>query len=168
MEMSLDRYYFKQLEKAIGMLSGVDREMLDALLGKNTDLLNIQWIYRGKKFYGLSSEELYNYCLESGRKFRGNQLKDLCYVESLEEYKKKIEQTEYAILFSQDEIMMEKNMERFIFNLINQLIKKGGESIIVPLGYLHKLEYEMRDLFTVLEGLKYSEKNMNNYLVREL
>jgi V/A-type H+-transporting ATPase subunit C len=167
-EMSLDRHYFKQLSKAISNLSDKNKIPLIELLGVNSDLLNIQWIYRGRKYFNLSPEELFNYCLESGKKVKNEYMKKLCYIDDFEELKREVQKTKYEYMFADNDIMVERNMERIIFKLIDTLIIKNWDSIIVPIGYLHKLEYEMRDIFTVFEAIRYGEKNIENYLVRTL
>ncbi len=168
MEMSLDRIYFKKTKEIINVFKGKDKELMNELLGKNSDLLNIQWIYRAKKFYNLSSEEILNYTLESGMKYDYKKLKEFCYLEFVDELKELILKTEYKVLFLEEEIFMERNMERFLFFLLDELLKKGNNTIIVSLHYLHKLEYEIRDLFSILECIKYELKNSDEYLVRVL
>jgi V/A-type H+-transporting ATPase subunit C len=168
MEMSLDRIYFKKIKEIVSTFKGKDKELMNELLGKNSDLLNIQWIYRAKKFYDLSSEEILNYTLESGLKYDYKKLKEFCYLESIEELKESVLNTEYKVLFLEEEIFMERNMERFLFFLLEDLLKKGNNTIIVSLNYMHKLEYEVRDLFSILECIKYGFDNSDEYLVRVL
>lgn len=168
MEMNLDRIYFKKIKEINETFKGKDRELLYELLGRNSDLLNIQWIYRAKKYYNMSAEEILNYTLESGMKFDYKKLKMICYIENVEEIKEIIMKTEYKILFEDEEIMMERNMERYLYNLLEDLFKRGNNTIIVPLTFLHKLEYEMRDIFTILECINYKKDNINNYMIREI
>ena len=168
MEMNLDRIYFKKLKDVIVTFKGADYTYMMELLGKNSDLLNIQWIYRAKKFYNLSPEEILNYTLESGLKFDYKRLKELCYLDDVDMIKTTASKTEYNILFTDEDILMERNMERFLYSLLEELSKKGNLSIIIPLTYMHKLEYEVRDLFTILESIKYEFEDTEKYLVRVL
>ncbi|MBN2260165.1 MAG: V-type ATPase subunit [Clostridiales bacterium] len=168
MEMVLDRVYFRNLKEIIIKLQGKDKKLMEELLGVNSDLLNIQWIYRAKKFYFLSPEEILNYTLESGLKYDFKRLKVFCYMDPIEDLVNIIMKTEYKVLFSDGDIFMERNMERYLFYLLDSLIKKGNQTIIIPIAYMHKLEYEARDLYSILEGIKYEVKNIDEYLVRIL
>ncbi|MBA3061814.1 MAG: V-type ATPase subunit, partial [Atribacteria sp.] len=65
-EMALDMGYFNIIQSRRLKISGEDRKMLKEWEGTVADLYNIQWIYRGKKFYNLSPEELLNYTINFG------------------------------------------------------------------------------------------------------
>ena len=168
MEMSLDRIYFRKLKDIITVLKGKDNILMTELLGKNADLLNIQWIYRAKKFYSISSEEILNYALEGGIKYDYKKLKEFCYFDDIDKIKEVVNGTEYEILFKSEDILMERDMERYLYYLLDDLLKKGNNTIIVPITFLHKLEYEVRDLFTILECIKYDITDTQEYLVRLL
>jgi V/A-type H+-transporting ATPase subunit C len=168
MEMNLDRIYFRKLKEVVETFKGKDRTLMEELLGRNSDLLNIQWIYRAKKFYGLSSEEILNYTLQTGLRYDYNKLKALCYLEDVELIREQVLQTEYALLFKDNDILMERDMERYIYDLLDELLKKGANSVIVPLAYVHKLEYEVRDLSSILECIKYHMTDIGDYLVRHM
>ncbi len=126
MEMNLDRIYFKLLGEQIKRLSGDDREPMLELLGRNTDILNIQWIYRGLKFYKLSPEELFNYCLGNGyMKFK--KLKEFCYSKNEDEFIDQLRSSKYHFLFEDVETVdqfMERSMERYLYKVLTGLEKK--------------------------------------------
>lgn len=170
MEMNLDRYYFKALNKQVMKLDKSDREPLQEILGKNTDILNLQWIYRGRKFYGLSSEELLNYTLLGGHKLSYKALKDLCYAPSLEDALSYIKESPYGFLVKSEgfEVFMELNMERYIYDAFMHLKKTNHMNIIESMVYMHQMEYEIRDLFTIFEAKRYGfdKKETRKYLVR--
>ena len=143
---------------------------MQEILGKNTDILNLQWIYRGRKFYGLSSEELLNYTLLSGHRLSYRTLKDLCYAPSLEEALAYIEKSPYDFLVQNEdfEVFMELNMERYIYDEFMRLKKTSHMNIIESMVYMHQMEYEIRDLFTIFEAKRYGfdKKETLKYLVR--
>lgn len=170
MEMNLDRIYFKMLGDQIHKLKGDDLEDMQELLGRNTDILNIQWIYRGLKFYGLSPEELFNYCLGNGF-IRYSKLKELCYSTDEEDFVEKLKNSRYGFLFEDIETMdqfMERSMERYLYRVLINLEKKHRMNIMPSVIFMHKLEYEMRDIFTILEAKRYrfGADVIKDYLVR--
>lgn len=168
MEMTLDRLYFKRIREILVHFDRRDKALMSELLGKNSDLLNLQWIYRAKRFYGVSPEEMLNYTLETGEKFDFRRLKTLCYLESADAIRAQVKDTEYSELFSDEDVLLERDMERYLFRLLDDLLKKGENSIIVPVVFMHKLEYEVRDLFTILECIKYQVADIERFMVRQL
>lgn len=170
MEMNLDRYYFKKLNEQVDKLAPADQKPLREILGKNTDILNLQWVYRGRKFYRLSSEELLNYTLMGGYALKYKTLKNLCYAPSLEVATDYIRQGPYGFLVSEQnfETFMELNMERYIYDEFMRLKKINHMNIIESMVYMHQIEYEVRDLFTIFEAKRYgfNKDETLKYLVR--
>jgi len=173
MEMVLDRYYFKNLADQMQHLSGDGRRFMLELLGTNIDLLNIQWVYRGKKHYNLSPELLFNYCLRDGLRFGLKRLREICYLEDVDAFVEEISKCDYGFLFSHGEnteILMERNIERALYTLFLKLSKMGQLSLVTPIGYLHKLEYELRDVFSIMEAKRYglNARETSEFLVRTI
>ncbi len=174
MEMSLDIFYFKELDKEMKKTIGRNKEnTILEVLGKNSDLLNIQWIYRGLKNYKLSSEELLNYVLLTGSNLNYKDLKKLCYSKNIESLVNQIKESKYGFLFSEEgnfELLMERNVERYIYNLFKNIEKISTMNLNKSISYMHKLEYEMRDVFTVMEAVRYNYNpdELRKMLVREL
>lgn len=172
-EMSLDRVYFKKLAGAVRKLQLDDKALVSELLGKNTDILNIQWIYRGLKYYHISPEELFNYSLPSGYMLTLTTLRDLCYSADENDLIGKLKKTRYAFLFQEEddfERFMEIGMERYLFSLLKTLDRKSFMTILPTIIYIHRLEFEMRDLFSLLEAKKFglSAEDIKHFLVRPL
>ena len=167
MEMVLDKFYFDRLYIAATNLKKNDRDIMLELLGINIDILNIQWIYRGRRFFNISSEELFNFTLIYGRRYNEKSLKKLCYME-FEDFRNLISKGDYKDLFQDKEYMMERAMERHIYNILDEYTKKSGLSISLPVVLLFKFEYEMRDLFTIIEGVNYHFEDIGELLIREI
>lgn len=172
-EMSLDRVYFKKLAGAVRKLQLDDKVLVSELLGKNTDILNIQWIYRGLKYYHISPEELFNYSLPSGYMLTLTNLRDLCYSADENDLIGKLKKTRYAFLFQEEndfERFMEIGMERYLFSLLKTMDRKSFMTILPTIIYIHRLEFEMRDLFSLLEAKKFglSADDIRHFLVRPL
>jgi V/A-type H+-transporting ATPase subunit C len=167
MEMNLDRLYFNQLYDAIMNLEKLDRKQALELYGINVDLLNIQWIYRGRKFFGISSEELFNFTINNGLKYNYKVLKDLCYMD-LEKFRSFIISSDYKAMFQGEENLMERAMERYLFENLDVYLKSGNLSIAIPIVMMFKTEYEMRDLITILAGIRNKVDNVEDFLVRSL
>ena len=55
--MALDRYYFDSLYGAVLPVGGLEGRLLVRLVGVRVDLVNLYWIYRCRRFFGLSPEQ---------------------------------------------------------------------------------------------------------------
>lgn len=167
MEMALDRSYFNRLYDAIMKLKKRDREIMLNLYGINVDILNIQWIYRGRKYFDISSEELFNFTLSEGKNYDFKALKTFCYMD-LEAYKSVVESGDYGAVFKDKPYMMERAMEKHLFYRMDDFTKHAENSIAWPMVLIHKFEYEVRDLYTILEAKKYGVADTQSFLIREL
>lgn len=143
------------------------------LLGINVDLLNVQWLYRGKRYFQLSPELLFNYCLKHGLRLGLKRLRVLCYLEGTQELVAAMAQTPYGFLFDNPEqlaVAMERDIARMVYGRFEALGQKEQLSLVTPVGYLHRLEYELRDVFSILEAKRYgmSGRETAGFLVRVL
>lgn len=172
-EMVLDMSYYTILQREWSKLSKRDIGILQHAQGIIADLLNIQWIYRGKKFYRLSPEELLNYTINIGYRLDFNLLKSLCYTQSLEEFFRLVKNTRYGFMFKEDEttdIYMERRMERHIFFELKALAKNYNLSIISAFAFIIFLEYEVRDIISIVEAIRYKvpAEQAHKYIIRKL
>ncbi len=172
MEMNLDRLYFDTIHETAQEMSKADRQAFEDAFGENIDILNIEWIYRGLKFYNLSPEELINYTLPYGKHLKFEDLKELCYVE-IEEFKKIISRTKYKEMVNEEkdiDLFMGIRVQRHMYNYFKEKFNQGELDISIPNAYLHLLEYEIKDIISILEALKYglSYYEAKEYLVRDI
>jgi len=158
-EMALDMGYFNIIQSRRLKISGEDRKMLKKWEGMVADLYNIQWIYRGKKFYNLSPEELLNYTINFGDKLTFADRKGMCYTKNLEELYRMTINSVYGFLFKEEEvstnIYMERRINRFMYYKLKALIRKFPMSIIQTIGYVWLLEFEIRDIISIIESIRY-------------
>jgi V/A-type H+-transporting ATPase subunit C len=141
-------------------------------LGRNVDLLNIEWIYRGIKFYNLIPEELINFVLSNGYEFEYKDLKKMCY-SNIEELKKIVLKTQYDFLFDTEkdvDLYMERRMQRYLQYKFLDAFKKAKLDIHLSMAYFHLLEYEIRDIISILEAKKYglTMEETKDYLVMKV
>ncbi len=172
MEMNIDRIYFSKLAKKISKCTGDERAIFD-ILQMNIDFLNFQWIYRGKKFYNLSSEEILNYTLPNGRYLDYEFLKKLSYSRNDVELLELMSQSHYKKIFeheSRTERYLERDMDRYLYGKFLKSEKESKLSMVTVVTFAHRLEFEMRDLFTLIESKRYgvSSHELKQYLIRRL
>lgn len=171
--MVLDLAYFDLFYKSLKLINKSDRAIVEDIQGTNVDLLNLQWIYRGRKFYDLSKEELFNYTIAYGREFSRSDIKDLCYSKNLDEYQKKILNTKYSFLFDQEntkDVFMERRILRYQYFNMKRLRTRGGMDIGQSIVYSLLKEYEIRDIVSIIESIRYEmpvEEAMK-FMIRKL
>ena len=158
-EMTLDMGYFSIIQSRKLKISREDRKILKKWEGLLADLYNIQWVYRGKKFYSLSPEELLNYTINFGDKLTFRERKAMCYAKNLEELYKMIANTIYGFLFKKEEmyrdIYMERRINRFIYYKLKALDRQFSLSIIQTIDFVWSFEFEIRDIISILEAIRY-------------
>ncbi|MGF7058500.1 V-type ATPase subunit [Brassicibacter mesophilus] len=172
-EMSLDKLYFKMLYNQSEKLDRKDEEAFKILLGKNIDLFNLEWIYRGLKFFKLSPEELINYTIMNGYSLKYNTIKELCYSKNENELINRMIDTRYGFLFDNAytlDLFMERRIERYLYFQFVDYYHKGKMDIITAIVYMHLLEYEMRDIISITEAIRYglNENEISKYLIRRI
>lgn len=158
MEMSLDRIYFEKLKNAVKQLDHEESTQVGIQVSMNIDLLNLQWIYRGRRFYQLSPEELVNYALIGGKYFNFEALKKLCYASTISELVELIKASRYGLLIGDAEnfeTYMERSMERSMYQSFMAQKVKNNMNIVEVLAYMHQMEFEIRDIFSILEMKRY-------------
>lgn len=172
MEMNLDRLYFSLLKSKSQNLKREDRIIFEEILGRNVDLLNLEWIYRGIKFYNLLAEELINFALPNGYEFQYKDIKNMCY-SNIEEFIKIVLKTQYNFLFDTKkdvDLYMERRIQRYSLYKFLDAFKKAKLDIHLSMAYIHLLEYEIRDIISILEAKKYglTMEETKDYLVMKV
>lgn len=170
-EMVLDLSYYNILKKQWNKLSKKDIRVLEHAQGLIADLLNLQWIYRGIKFYKLQPEVLLNYTIHLGYRLKYDFIKKLCYCDNLEDFYKLASQTKYNFLFKNDnttDIYMERRLERHIYFELKALVRTYDMSIITTFAYILFLEFEIRDIISIIETIRYKVplEETKKYLIK--
>ncbi len=167
-EMNLDFVYFKNLLKRSDELSAEDRKILKELIGINIDLINIQWLYRAHKYYRLSPEEVLNYTLPGGVKYKFSQLKELAYDENPVEAVISSVKHNYPKIVVKKDIYVERRTYQYLYDLFKKTNRENKMNIAKLASVLHFLEYEIRDIITIIEGIRYDVpvEDMKDFLIR--
>lgn len=172
MEMNIDRLYFSKLSVEMSKVKGDEKPIFD-IFQMNVDFLNFQWIYRGRKFYKLSSEEILNYTLPCGHYLKYETLKELSYAENEEEIFEIMSKTRYKKIFEHEsgtEKYLERDMDRYLYRHFIKSERKSSLNMVSVVTFTHRLEFEMRDLFTIIEAKHYGIKSdeLRNFLIKVL
>ncbi len=170
MEMNLDKLYYQQLIEIANTFSKHEKENVGKVLGVKIDLLNVTWIYRGIKYYGLMPEELLNFAIIGGKSFNFDKLKEMVYMDIEKEFVPYILNSPYAFLFqgeSQD-IYMDRRSSRFIYYTCREVFKKYFFDFSKFVAFIYILDFEVKDVRAIMEATRFnlSTGETLNYLVR--
>ncbi len=170
-EVQLDIYYFTKSWKMIEHFpKGKNRKIIKALYGTQIDLLNIQWIYRSKKFYDMSAVKIVTNIIPITYKLNKNNLDHMIEAISTEEFAREISKTYYKKIFSElDYTNIESAYVRKLMKLYSMYATKYSHSMAPVLRFLFMKELELENLTTALECIRYrlTPNEILDYLIYE-
>lgn len=150
-------------------LSPIDKAAAEDLLGLKIDCLNVQWIYRAKKYYHISPEQMLIHSLRGGRKLSFNRLKAMCYSNSADEIPIMAnDYLRYKIFSDGSEWDMEKNINLYLYE--NATDRRHKETIGIAISYIYFLEIMMNEFVVATESIKYRvpKETMEKYLLHRV
>lgn len=169
LEMVLDLNYFKYLRKRMKKyLKGNDKKPLEDSFGIKTDVLNILWIYRCKKYYDMPKEIIQSYVLPYNSGIRKETLRQLIETDNLDTFAEIISNTKYADIFKRDiDEFFEVNFAEYMYNVHMKLFRRNPLTISVAVDYIHMKEYELSNIISIIEGIRYGlrPEKIKKYIV---
>ncbi|MBU3090694.1 V-type ATPase subunit [Clostridium sp. CM028] len=160
-ETELDFVYFMSVRRELKHLDNENKEVVHSILGLEADLLNLGWIYRGKIFYNIPSEELFNYTIYNGYKLSKENIRKLCYINNMEEFYNIIEKTPYAKIYEKDDFnSIEKRQREFQKKYFKKNLRENKTNISMAMSYLAFYRIEIKDIISIVEQKRY-DMDMN-------
>ncbi|SKA90488.1 V/A-type H+-transporting ATPase subunit C [Caloramator quimbayensis] len=172
-EMALDRAFFSVMEENVKKLDKRDQSAFFELYGSYIDMLNLQWIYRGKKYYNLTPEELFNYTINRGLKFNYVKIKEFCYSNNIQDFINKTKDTPYSFMFKENEtqeIFMERRMNRYMYFKTKYAKQRFKLDLSVVIAYMDLIEFEIKDIISMIENVRYGMnfEETKKYLIKAI
>ncbi len=168
-EMLLDLHYFKYLSKRMDKyLKGNDKDPLEESFGVKTDVLNLLWIYRCKKYFNMPKEIIRSYVLPFNTHIKKETMNQLIDAKDTEEFQEITADTRYAEIFKRDmDEFFEVNFADYMYNVHSSLFRKHPFSLTSAVDYIHMKEYELSNLISVIEGIRYGlrPERIKKYIV---
>ena len=155
--MALDQYYFANIWSVKEKLfKKRDLAEITTAYGNKFDMLNLQWIYRSKKYYHMSPADIYALLIPVHYRLSKNDITALVEASDLEEFRRALDTTYYKKRFP--ELAPEKLEEFYNLNLKTIIAKEARNyphSVIVIYSYLYHKEHEVDRLTTAIECVRY-------------
>jgi len=158
-ETSLSASYYSELVSFVKKLGKEDREILEKISGIQVDLINLQWIFRAKKYYKLYPEEILAYAIYYGFRLSRDKLKELSYVKSIDEFLDKLKGIPYSQIFLDSEnqdYLIEREIFSYLKDIYNKYKRDYRMNISVLYSFLELAYLECRDVIAILESKRYS------------
>lgn len=138
------------------LLKGKELELYTRDCGTKIDLLNIQWIYRAKKYYHMLPPDIYSLTIPIHYRISVEEFKMLVEAPTLEEFERQLGTTYYAKKLVGFE---GKKLEHIYKECLKRLYlsdrRKNPYSIATVNTYLFLKEEEIYKLTTALECIRY-------------
>lgn len=165
-EMKLQLLLYKTLINKAEKLNALDRQVANEIIGLKIDFLNVQWVYRAKKYYNISPEEMLIYSLQNGKKLSFDRLKKLCYSKSIDEIQQLSNKyLRYSIFTTNNELDIERNIDNYMYAYVKNINQQG--TIGAAISYIYMLDIVVKQLITITEGIRYKlpKEYLKQYLV---
>lgn len=158
--MILDSYYFTTFWHSIcRKLKGVQAELFKKMIGTQIDMLNLMWIYRGKKYFDFKNEIIFTYLLPIRYRLTEDLMKQLVSTESVEKFVEMVRNTTcYDELFYEYDngIFPEENYRNMYNKLSKNIFVNHSESMVAIYAYLNLKEVELNNITIITEGIRYN------------
>lgn len=156
-EMTLDMYYYSVVDKLKAELTDIeDRKLLDETVGSEVDMLNLLWIYRCKKYFDMPKELIYSFIIPNKYKLGKKTIMELVEAPSAEDFLEVVKRTPYRNTFVREAgEFFERSYKKFVYRMHQKKVKECPFSIESAISYLHFKEFEIDNLTSIIEGIRY-------------
>lgn len=156
--MTLDGFYFKKLfDKAESVLSDEEVQSLKKLIGSKCDMLNIMWIYRGKKYFKMDPKLIYTYIIPVRYKLTEETIKALVGAPDPEQIPSILSDGAYSELFYKvgEGVFAEENYRRILYKNAKAFFRREPDSMAAIFAYLYLKNFEVLNITCAIEGVRY-------------
>lgn len=156
-DLALDQYCFSKIWKERKkVLKKQELDIMTRDYGSKMDLLNIQWIYRAKKYYDMKPADIYTLLIPLHYKLSTDLVKEMIESATLEDFEASLRKTSYArhYDFAQN-LTIEQMYTEILYRLYTIDRRRNPYSIASVNTYLFLKEEELRRLTTAMECIRY-------------
>ena len=160
-EMALDLFYFSSAWDVIRKkLPKGEQDAVLKCFGIKLDLLNLQWIYRSKRYYRISAEAADSLLIPLHYKLRPEQTAQLVSADSTDAFFAELSKTWYGSSLKEETLSEPPDLEVLYRQVLNHvhstMAKRDPYSMSTLYSYLYFKEAELNKIVTVIESIRYS------------
>ncbi|HJC48100.1 MAG TPA: V-type ATPase subunit [Candidatus Lachnoclostridium pullistercoris] len=158
-EMQLDLLHFKREWKIKDKFTSKDEQKtLTQCFGSQLDMLNIQWIYRSKKYYHLEPADIYTLLIPVSYRLKQGEITRLAETGSLDEFFSVLAGTYYGSQARAD-LRTSPDLEALYEQVMNRVYsmtaRKHPYSAAILNSYFYFKNLEIHRLITAIECIRY-------------
>lgn len=157
-ENALNLFYMKRMWNEFAkVMKKKDLKIIQEIYGSEIELLNIEWIYRAKKYYHMTPADIYAFIVPIHYKIHKEQFKQIAEAPTLEDMAAVLQKCYYARFEEKldDTSTIEKIYEELLQKIHETSTRKYPYSIICIETYLYRKEKEVDKLTTLIECVRY-------------
>ncbi|HIW59055.1 MAG TPA: V-type ATPase subunit [Candidatus Anaerobutyricum avicola] len=157
-DLTLNLYYFTSIWKEQKKVLKKDElELFMRDCGSKIDMLNMQWIYRAKKYYNMKPADIYLLLIPIHYKLSTEMVKEMVEAPGLTEFQAVVDRTTYARHYNfHQNLTIEQMYADCLHYLYTVDRRRNPYSIAVVNTYLFLKEEEIKKLTTAMECVRYS------------
>ena len=161
-ENALDMMYFRFIWKIKDKyLSKPEQKIMTQCFGTRMDMLNLQWIYRSKKFYQLRPGDIYAMLIPIQLHLTKKEINRMAEAESLEAFIQAVKETWYGAAVM-EKMEGKESLRALAQSIVDRIYQKTGQkdpySIAVLNSYLYFKEREIKRIINTIEKIRYGVK----------
>ncbi|MDR2904327.1 MAG: V-type ATPase subunit [Clostridiales bacterium] len=158
LEMKLDIFYYMHLWQCQNkFLDKTNKKAMAQINGTEIDLKNILWIHRLKSYYNINDSEIYAYLIPVNYKLGKERLMRMVEAKTPEELWAEIKQSPYGGVFDEGKTI-EAGLETAMDLAYQRSQTQYDDSLAHAIGYIHLKEREIKNITSLLEGVRYGLK----------
>ena len=175
-KMAMDAFFMTRILSAGEKLPGSEGKGIRSIFGTRADLINLYWIYRGRRFFAMTPEEALAITLPVRYTLNFETLRSFAFAPDIPAMLRLIQECPYGAAFTTalgestlevSEIILEHNLYRILWRAATKIFASGTSGVHVVLAYLILRELEVKDLFTIIEDIRYDydKKRAREFLI---
>lgn len=150
-EVKLDSFYFRNIYN----LAKKENKELQDIIGTEIDLLNIIWIYRAKKYFYYSEEQIKEIIIPISYKISKNVMKELLSINRYEEIFDVISRTKYKDVLKNEE-NLERDKNQYLYKKYIKYFKTKMFNICTAFCSINLIDIEIKNIINIIEGIRYN------------
>lgn len=156
-EIALDMFFFETSWKQIKKnLKKKDLEVILEAVGTELDSLNLQWIYRAKKYYRMPERDIYALIIPIHYKLNREKIKQLVEAADEKGFFAALKTSRYQRFLPENEdANLEKTCQKIMDGIHSAGLSKNPYTAACLDTYLFRKEQEVHKITTVIECIRY-------------
>ena len=175
-KMAMDTFFLTRILSGGEKFPGSEGRGVRQIFGTRADLINMYWIYRSRRFFSLTPEEALGLTLPVRYRLNFDTLSAFAFAPDVPSMVKLLRESPYGEAFRTSggneapevgEMTLEHNLYRILWMKASAIFRTGSAGVHAVLAYLTLRELEVKDLFTIIEDVRYhyDRKKAREFLI---